>query len=174
MTFVTLYSYQTSFLYSIFNKKNDPNWIYYLKYICLLYQYNLNWLGKRRTDLYGRLTYEAFVDHIRAKVEQAGFILEAYQSNHEGDLIDALQHAYTKGGKGILFNPGAFTHYAYALHDAVEMKTMPVVEVHFSNIETREPWRAQSVISPVVDARFFGEGMMSYEKAFQWLMNLST
>lgn len=60
------------------------------------------------------------------------------------------------------------------LHDAVEMKTIPVVEVHFSNIKKREPWRAQSVISPVVDARFFGEGMMSYEKAFQWLMNLST
>ena len=133
---------------------------------------NLNWLGKRRTDLYGRLTYEAFVAHIRAKVEQAGYVLEAYQSNHEGDLIDALQHAYSKGGKGILFNPGAFTHYAYALHDAVEMKTMPVVEVHFSNIEQREPWRAQSVISPVVDARFFGEGIGSYEQALAWLIHL--
>jgi hypothetical protein len=74
----------------------------------------------------------------------------------------------------VIATPGAFTHYAYALHDAVEMKTMPVVEVHFSNIEKREPWRAQSVISPEVDARFFGEGMMSYEKAFTWLMNLPT
>jgi 3-dehydroquinate dehydratase II len=106
---------------------------------------------------------------MRAKVEQAGYVLEAYQSNHEGDLIDALQRAYSQGGKGILFNPGALTHYAYALHDAVEMKTIPVVEVHFSNIEQREPWRAISVIAPVVDARFFGEGITSYERALTWL-----
>jgi 3-dehydroquinate dehydratase-2 len=132
---------------------------------------NLHKLGQRDPRHYGSLTYTQLVEQIRLKVEQAGYQLEIFQTNHEGELIDALYKAYDKGGIGILFNPGALTHYAYALHDAVELKTIPVVEVHLSNIEKREPWRAISVLKDVVDARFFGEGLLSYQKAVDYLLS---
>ena len=89
-------------------------------------------------------------------------------------LIDALQDVFIKVGIGIILNPAALTHYAYSLHDTLEMRTIPLVEVHLSQIEQREPWRRLSVIAPVVDARRIGEGWQSYEQALHWLMQLNS
>jgi 3-dehydroquinate dehydratase-2 len=131
---------------------------------------NLNWLGKRNPLHYGEQTYDALVTHMQSLAVANDVQLKVLQTNHEGVLIDALQDAFVKGGLGIILNPGAWTHYAYSLHDTLDMRTIPVVEVHLSKIQQREPWRTVSVIEPVVDARRMGEGWQSYEQAFHWLI----
>jgi len=133
---------------------------------------NLHRLGQRNPVHYGTLTYASLVQTLTLYAKEKGYELEAFQSNHEGALIDFLCSAYDRGGVGIVFNPGAFTHYAYSLHDTVEMKTIPIVEVHLSDISRREPWRAHSVLAPVVDAQFIGEGIISYQKAIDYLISL--
>lgn len=138
--------------------------------IYLLFGPNLNWLGQRNPSHYGTLTYAQLVEKITLSAQRLGYTLHAIQSNHEGTLLDTLQEAYEKKAVGVLFNPGALTHYAYSLCDAVEMKTIPVVEVHLSNIDEREPWRRHSVIATVVDARFMGKGYQSMEEALEWLI----
>ena len=131
---------------------------------------NLNWLGRRNPEQYGLQTYEALVAHMQALAKAHDVQLEVFQTNHEGELIDALQAAFIKGGVGIILNPGALTHYSYSLHDALEMRTLPVIEVHLSDITTRESWRARSVIEPVVDGRYMGQGWQSYETALNDLI----
>lgn len=123
---------------------------------------NLNRLGFRDPETYGSTTMAELEQLCRGWAGSVGFELDAMQSNHEGDLIDAIQQ---HGADGIVINPGAFTHYSYALHDALADSPLPSVEVHISNIMEREPWRANSVVSPACLSTIYGRGINGYADA---------
>ena len=106
---------------------------------------NINFTGIREVGVYGAETYASILDYIRGEAARLGCEVEFYQSNHEGDLIDALQKAHTDGLDGVVFNPGGYTHTSVALHDAIASITPPVIEVHFSNIQSREGYRHVSL-----------------------------
>ncbi len=127
---------------------------------------NLNLLGSREPEIYGT---ETLADHLATATEAAvrrGFTVEHVQSNHEGDLVDAV-HAARGRVTAIVVNAGAFTHYSWALHDALAAVDAPVVELHLSNPSTREPWRHASVVSPVADALICGLGGAGYRLAIE-------
>ncbi len=132
--------------------------------VLLLSGPNLNLLGDREPEIYGTESLEDHVAAARAAAAERGLDLEHLQSNHEGALIDAIQ-----GARGrcvaIVINPGAFTHYAWAIHDALAAFAGPVVELHLSDPETREPWRQLSVVAPVADATVKGLGGAGYPQA---------
>ncbi len=125
---------------------------------------NLNLLGDREPEIYGTTTLVDLVDAARAAAEHAGFALEHLQSNTEGDLIDAIQHARRRCA-AIIINPAAFTHYAYAIADALAAFDGPVVELHLTNTQRREAWRHRSVVSPVATGVIMGFGRTGYELA---------
>lgn len=122
---------------------------------------NLNLLGTREPEIYGRTTLDEINERLRGLADQLGFELEFFQSNHEGDLVDMIQQS-AANIKGILINPGAFTHYSLALRDAISAADVPCVEVHLSNIHAREEFRKQSVIAPVCAGQIAGFGGLSY------------
>ena len=126
---------------------------------------NLNLLGQREPDIYGHGTYAELcamiADYARERDHQPRFV----QSNHEGTLIDAIQLADTDGTDGIVSNPGAYAHYSYAIHDALRSIRVPAVEVHISDISTREPWRHTSVTAPACIAVIAGLGFAGYLRA---------
>lgn len=125
---------------------------------------NLNLLGTREPDHYGSQTLDDIILRLQAVMQELGGKLEHVQSNHEGTLIDAIHQA--RGvHDGIIFNPGAFTHYSYALRDAIAAVSIPVIEVHISNVHTREPFRHHSVIAPVAVGQIVGLGGDGYEWA---------
>lgn len=126
---------------------------------------NLNLLGEREPDIYGTLTEDVIAQSV---VDACGKEVDLFQSNHEGDLIDEL-HKASQNYEGVIINPGALTHYSYAIYDAIRAINIPVVEVHISDITNREPFRAKSVTAPACAAQFFGEGLQSYLKAVQFL-----
>jgi 3-dehydroquinate dehydratase-2 len=134
---------------------------------------NLNLLGEREPDVYGTATLE---DHVRVATDAAathGLDLEHVQSNHEGDLVDAIQQARGRCA-AVVINPGAFTHYAWAIHDALAGFPGPVVELHLSNPQAREPWRHTSVVAPVADGSisgFGGHGYVLAVDAAAWLLS---
>ncbi|MFN0088847.1 MAG: type II 3-dehydroquinate dehydratase [Acidimicrobiales bacterium] len=132
---------------------------------------NLNLLGQREPHIYGTATLADHVDRARATAEAAGFELEHLQANREGELIDAV-HAARGRCAGIVINPGAFTHYAWGLHDALGAFEGPVVELHLSNPNAREPWRHTSVVSPVASGMVCGFGGHGYELAVTALARL--
>jgi 3-dehydroquinate dehydratase-2 len=137
--------------------------------ILLLNGPNLNLLGKREPEVYGRETLEDIVTRLEQVMEEWGGRLEHRQSNHEGELIDAIHQA--KGvHHGILINPGAFTHYSYALRDALAAVALPTIEVHISNVHAREEFRHRSVIAPVVMGQVVGLGTDGYEWALRALV----
>ena len=132
--------------------------------ILLLHGANLNLLGEREPEIYGTATLADYVATTTAASEKSGHKLEAFQSNHEGELIDAI-HAARGRAAAIIINPGAFTHYSWALHDALAAFAGPVIEVHISNPNAREPWRHTSVIAPAAIGSIAGLGMHGYELA---------
>ena len=136
--------------------------------ILLLNGPNLNLLGTRAPDVYGAVTLEEVERRCRARAAGYGHRLEAFQSNHEGALIDAI-HAARETSDGIVFNPGAYTHTSYALRDAIEAAGVPTVEIHISNVAEREPWRRVSRIKPVCAYRIYGRGVEGYEAAVSHL-----
>lgn len=132
--------------------------------VLLLHGPNLDLLGEREPDVYGTETLADHVATARAAAEAAGFTLEHVQSNHEGDLVEAI-HGARHRCAAIIVNPGALTHYAWSLHDALAAYDGIVVELHLSNPNAREPWRHTSVVSPVADGSIMGFGGHGYALA---------
>ncbi len=139
--------------------------------ILVLHGPNLNLLGERDPDIYGSLT----LGELNKALKERGFKLQAevtcFQSNHEGILVDRIQEA-GRQYEGILINPAAFTHYSYALRDALEACNLPLVEVHLSNIYAREPFRRHSVISPIAGGVICGLGPDGYLLGLEALVGL--
>ena len=140
-----------------------------MKQILLLNGPNLNMLGIREPGIYGSMSLQTIIEGLEKTASGLGVALETFQSNHEGGLIDKIHAAF--GVKdGILFNPGAFTHYSYALRDAISTVGIPTVEVHISNIHKRESFRHTSVIAPVAIGQIAGFGADSYELGLRALV----
>ena len=132
--------------------------------ILLLHGPNLNLLGQREPEIYGTSTLDDYVAAVRAAASGFGLDVEAVQTNHEGDMVDAV-HAARGRHAGIIVNAGAFTHYAWSIHDALATFAGPVIEVHISNPNAREPWRHTSVVAPVASGTIAGLGILGYELA---------
>ena len=132
---------------------------------------NLNLLGERQPDVYGTETLDDHVESARLAAGARGLTLEHVQSNHEGELVDAI-HAARGRCVGIVVNPGAFTHYAWAIHDALAAFEGPVVELHLSNPAAREPWRHTSVVAPVSSGTIAGFGGAGYRMAVEAVADL--
>jgi len=133
---------------------------------------NLNMLGTREPDIYGRATLVDVEKLCRAEAKQHKFDVEFRQSNHEGDLVDWLQEARAKKAAGIVINPGAFTHTSLAVLDAIIASELPTIEVHISNIHAREEFRQKSLISKVAKAVICGFGIDGYRLAISGLASL--
>ena len=131
---------------------------------------NLNMLGIRQPEIYGKATYEDLKAMIQAEADRLGVKVDFFQSNHEGAIIDRLQEAYFDGTEGVVINPGAFTHYSYAIRDALASITLPKVEVHISDITKREEFRRISVTKVVCDHQIYGEGLEGYLMAIDFII----
>ncbi len=129
---------------------------------------NLNMLGIREPDIYGKLTYSDLVDMISAHAKEKGVEVEFYQSNHEGDIVDRIQAAY-QNVDGIVINPAAYTHTSVAILDALKAVHLPTVEVHISAVEEREPFRQISYVSQVAKKTITGKGFDGYIEAIDFL-----
>ena len=126
---------------------------------------NLNMLGVREVNIYGPMKLEDINKNMEAFAKQNGFEIEFYQSNHEGDIVDAIQECLNENVNGIIINPAAFTHYSIAIRDAIRAVNLPTIEVHISNIAAREEFRRKSLISDVVAGTITGFGPYSYHLA---------
>jgi 3-dehydroquinate dehydratase-2 len=140
--------------------------------ILVLHGPNLNLLGEREPEIYGSLTLAQLNKKLAAHALKRGATVRARQSNSEGKLIDLL-HAHRKWADGVAFNPGAYTHYSYALRDAVAAVQVPTIEVHLSDVTKREPFRRVSVIAPACAGRRYGKGAESYVEAIDDLIALA-
>ena len=132
---------------------------------------NLNMLGIREPDHYGRETYSDLCKKIENYCKEDKVELELYQSNHEGDLVDRIQKAYFDKVDGIVINPGAYTHTSIALLDAVKSVSIPTVEVHISKVEEREDFRQVSYIRAACVKTITGHGTDGYLEAIDFLLN---
>ncbi len=130
---------------------------------------NLNFLGIREPAQYGSENYETLCKKIEVAATAKGDTVELFQNNCEGTIIDRIQAAYSDGTEGIIINPGAYTHYSYAIRDALASITVPKIEVHISNIHKREEFRHTSVTAPVCDGQIVGLGTNGYLLAIEAL-----
>ena len=130
---------------------------------------NLNMLGIREPGIYGHATYADLQALIRAHAEKCGVTVSFYQSNHEGALVDTIQQAYYDGIQGIIFNPAAYTHTSVALLDALKSVAIPTVEVHISDVSTREDFRQRSFVRSACIATVMGKGFAGYCEAMDIL-----
>ncbi len=135
----------------------------------LIHGPNLNMLGIRQPEVYGKETLADIEAYVRELAAEEGFEIECFQSNSEGAIIDAI-HACYQTYDGIILNAGAYTHYSYAIRDAIASVALPCVEVHLSDIHKREPFRAVSVIEPVCVKQVCGMGKAGYGVAFKELV----
>jgi len=137
--------------------------------ILLIHGPNLNLLGKRDKEHYGSLTLADIEKLVKNKANELDSEVECFQSNHEGALIDWIQEK-SEHADCIIINPGAFTHYSYALHDALVDTSLPCIEVHLSDINQREEWRKVSVIKPACIAQISGKKEKGYEEALDKIL----
>ena len=128
---------------------------------------NINFTGIREVGVYGAETYASILDYIRGEAERFGLRGGILPEQSRGDLIDALQKAHTDGLDGVVFNPGGYTHTSVALHDAIASITPPVIEVHFSNIQSREGYRHVSLTAPACRGQIAGLGKKGYVLAME-------
>ena len=141
--------------------------------ILLLSGPNLQLLGRREPEVYGHQTLDDHVRTATAAAAEAGYALEHLQSNHEGDLVDAVGDALGRAA-AIVINPGALSHYSRSLHDALLAFDGPVVELHLSNPYARDAWRQRSVIAPVADGVMCGLGGVGYRLAVEAAAELAS
>ena len=131
---------------------------------------NLNMLGIREPDKYGTESYAELIKRLEAHSKEFGYELIAYQSNHEGDLVDKIQEAYFEGAFGIVINPGAYTHTSIALLDALKAVSIPTVEVHISDLSVREDYRQISYVREAAEKTVTGHGLSGYTEAIEFLL----
>jgi 3-dehydroquinate dehydratase-2 len=134
--------------------------------ILVIHGPNLNMLGKREPDIYGETTLDEINSQLEALGRSLGLIVETFQSNHEGAIVDKIQDAAATQ-HGMIINPAAFTHTSIAIRDALLALDVPIIEIHISNIYKREPFRHKSLISDVVDAQIAGLGIKGYSIALR-------
>ena len=130
---------------------------------------NLNMLGIREPEIYGKGSYADLIGMVKSRCETLGIDVVCYQSNHEGDLVDKIQEAYFEGADGIVINPGAYTHTSIALLDAVKSVRIPTVEVHISKLSEREDFRQVSYIRLACEKTISGMGFDGYIEAINYL-----
>ena len=143
-----------------------------MKKILVINGPNLNMLGTREPEVYGTLTLDAINTRIASEAEVMRIDVEFIQSNSEGEIIDAI-HSAEGDTHGIILNAGAYTHYSYAIRDAVASVSVPCIEVHLSNVHARDEFRHTSVIAPVCIGQISGFGIMSYLLAMRALLQKS-
>ena len=142
-----------------------------MKKILVINGPNLNFLGIREKNIYGNEDYDHLVKMIEDAARERGVSVECFQSNHEGAIIDRIQQAYFDGTEGIVINPGAYTHYSYAIHDALaSVTTIPKCEIHISDITAREEFRKVSVTAPACDHQVYGKGLKGYIEAMDFVL----
>lgn len=132
------------------------------KKVLVIHGPNLNLLGEREPGIYGDVSFDKLNQHLLEHAEKLGMECEIFQSNHEGEIIDKL-HAARKEFFGVVINAGAYTHYSYAISDAIKAIKIPCIEVHISNIFARDAFRSHSVIAPVCSGSISGFGLLSYD-----------
>jgi 3-dehydroquinate dehydratase-2 len=142
-----------------------------VKRVVVVHGPNLNLLGKREPHIYGTRSLDDLNQVVRAKAEKLGLEVRAFQSNHEGEIIDFLQKE-APGSAGVVINPGALSHYSLALYDCLQALALPVVEVHLSNIHAREEFRSRSVTARAARGVITGLGFVGYEMALEYLATL--
>ena len=134
---------------------------------------NLNMLGVREKNIYGDQSYEALCGFLERQAQEKAVCLTLLQSNCEGQIIDFIQRAYFEHYDGIIINPGAYTHYSYAIHDALKGCDIPAVEVHLTNVHQRESFRHTSVTAPACIGQLCGFGFLGYSMAMDALIKQS-
>lgn len=134
---------------------------------------NLNMVGVREKGIYGTRTFEDICDYIKDEANKRSIEVELYQSNIEGEIINQIQKCYYEDFDGIIINPGAYTHYSYAIHDAIKGVNIKTVEVHLSNIHAREEFRHKSVTAPACIGQICGFGENGYILALDALIKSS-
>ncbi len=137
-----------------------------MKKICVIHGPNINFTGIREKGVYGTLAFDEINSEIKLKAEELGFEAEIFQSNYEGAIIDKIQECFSNKD-GIIINPGAYTHYSYAIRDALASIDIPVIEIHMSNIHKREEFRHTSVTVPVCIGQLCGFGWKGYLLALE-------
>jgi 3-dehydroquinate dehydratase-2 len=133
---------------------------------------NINFLGIREKSIYGKEDFGYLLSLISQKAQEEDMKIDTYQSNCEGEIIDRIQAAYRDGTQGIIINPGAYTHYSYAIRDALASLDIPKIEVHISNVHKREEFRHISVTAPVCTGQIVGLGLQGYLLAVDAIKNL--
>lgn len=132
---------------------------------------NLNFLGIREPEIYGKSTYQDLCTLINEKAKQLNIDIEIFQTNHEGSIVDEIQKAYFNKVDGIIINPAAYTHTSIAILDALKSVNIPCVEVHISDVSQREDFRKQSYVSLVAKKRIIGQGFNGYLQAIDYFVN---
>jgi 3-dehydroquinate dehydratase-2 len=136
-----------------------------LNTLWLLHGVNLDMLGSRASEHYGRLTLDEVESQVTAHAARQGFAVRCFHTNDEGAMVEQLHELAREGAAAVIINPGAWTHYSYAIRDALELVTAPIAEVHLSDIEAREEWRRRSVIADLATVRVWGKGVDGYFEA---------
>ena len=139
--------------------------------ILMLHGVNHNLFGKRDPKQYGTITLDEIDNEIQVLANELGINVESFQTNHEGDMVEKIHEAFLNDFDGVVINAGAWTHYSYAIRDALDVLTVPIVEMHMSNIHSREAFREKSVFADIVTGQISGFGSDSYQLGIRAVVN---